>query len=151
VQITEKQLYLRNGAKLPKQLSVHGQPVNADWLSLSEDVSEVEKLVRTAGWHFFWLTEHVEGWGIATTKEAAAEAAVRKALKQVEASRNMAEVLHVSHSSLLGLEFCKVRLAARHIQEEMILSLTPSVGLISTMAKPEKQVQRSSTIHELAA
>ena len=133
------------------QLSFHGQPVNADWLSLSEDVNEVEKQIRVAGWHFFWLTEYVEAWGIATTKEVAAEAAVRKGLKQVEASRNMAEVLSICCRSVLGLKFCKVRLGARHIQQGAILSLTPFVGLISPNCRPDKGVEGSADMQELAA
>lgn len=150
MQTIERQLFLRRGAKLPDQLQLRGQAIGADWLALSGDADALDKQVFAAGWHFFRLAEKVEAWALRLSKNAAAEAARRKALKQVKASRNVAEIESVLHRSLLGLKFCQVRLAVRHIQPEAILSIAPSVGIISPAAKPETLIGKLSQGQELA-
>lgn len=139
MQVIEKQVFRRRRAKLPQELRIHGSIINADWLALSDDADAVVQRVCDADWHFFRLTEEVKGWALAMSKEAAADAALSRALRRVRASRNAAEVVGVRHRSLFGMHFCQVHLAARHIQLGPILHLAPSVGLLSPTFMPERE------------
>lgn len=148
---TENKVFLRREAKLPTQLQLQGQAINADWLALPEDAYVLDKQVRAAGWHFFWLTESVDAWAVGTNKETVANAALRKALEKIAASRNVAEVVNLRHRSLFGLQLCQVRLAVRHIQPEMVLSIAPSVSMISPVAQPERWIKPDAQTQQLAA
>jgi hypothetical protein len=50
----------------------------------------------------------------------------------------------------LCIYFCRVQLAVRHIQREMILPLAPAVGLISPMVKPERWLSQPIKEQQLA-
>ena len=138
MQFIEKQIFLKKGAKLPQELRIDGSPINGDWLAPSANADVVDQQVRDAGWHFFRLTAEVRGWALAMSKESACEAALRRALRRIGASRNGAEVVRVRHRSLFGMHFCQVRIGARHIQLGPILHLAPSVGLLSPAFTPER-------------
>jgi hypothetical protein len=84
-------------------------------------------------------------------EELAAQAAVRKALKRIGKSQNVAEIISVDHRSLCGLNFCRVQLVAHHVQKEMILRIAPSVGLISPAARPETGLALKSNRRRLLA
>lgn len=137
--ITEKQVFVRKGVRLPSQLRVERISSDTNWRVLAGDALAVEKQVRAINWHFFWITCEVQGGAIADSKEAAAEAALRRALRRIERSRNAAEVVSLRHSSWCGLHFCRVRLRVRHIQQEVVLSRVPSVGLFSPAREPERK------------
>ena len=143
----EKQVFLRRGAKLPEELRFRGSAIDTDWLALSEDATVLDKRVREADWHFFQLAEDGKGWALAMNKESATNAALCTALKRIRSSRNAAEVVSVRSRSLFGMHFCRIRLAARHIQFGPILHLAPSVGLLSPALSPE----RASSFPEFSA
>ena len=138
MQAIEKQVFIRKGAKLPEQLRIQGNAIDGNWVALESDAGTLDRQIRAAGWHFFWLTEQVEVWAVATNRENAINAALRKALKKIGALRNAAEVVGVHYHSLLGTHYCRVRLAARHIQFGPMLGLTSSVSLISPAFEPER-------------
>lgn len=71
--------------------------VDADWLALSDDASTLDKHVRATNWHFFCLTERVEGWAIADDKEEASQDALRRAMRQIAGSRNAAEAVSIEY------------------------------------------------------
>jgi hypothetical protein len=151
VRAIDNQLFLRRDAKLPGTLRLQGQPIDADWLALPGDAYALDQQVRAGGWHFFWLTETMGAWAIGIRRETAAGTALRKALKKIAPSRNVAEVIKLRHRSLCGLQLCQVCLAVRHIQPEMILSIAPSVGMISSVAEPERWIKPSAQTQQLAA
>jgi hypothetical protein len=138
VQVVEKKMFVRRGARLPEQLRLCGSIINGDWLAFSGDSSALEKQVRKVDWHFFSLREWVGAWGTGFKKESAVMAALGKALGRIRASRNTAEVTSVRHGSFLGLHYCQIRLAVRHIQFGPILKLAPTVGLISSAFEPKR-------------
>lgn len=121
MQVAEKQVFVRRSAALPNQLRVERIIAHDNWGVLAGDADAVEKQVRAANWHFFWITSEARGWAIADSKEAAADAALRKALRRIDRSCNAAEVVSLQHRSWCGLHFCQVRLRIRHIQQEVVL------------------------------
>ena len=101
MQFIEKQIFLKKGTKLPQELRIDGSPIKSDWLALSENADVLDQRVRDADGHFFRLTKEVRGWALAMSKESACEAALRRALRRIGASRNGAEVVRVRHRSLI--------------------------------------------------
>lgn len=153
MQITEGQIFIRKGTKLPDQLRSQMSAIDADWLALSDDdASTLDKQVRAANWHLFCLRERVQGWAIARDKGAASKVALRRAVRKIARPWNATEIVGIQYKSLCGFCFCRVQLKVRHIQREMILPLTPAVGLISPAAKPERWIsQPLKEPQELAA
>ncbi len=84
MQITEGQIFIRKETKLPDQLRSQVSAIDAEWLALSDDASTLDK---QAHWHFFCLTERVQGWAIARNKEESSKNALRRAMRQVTGSR----------------------------------------------------------------
>jgi hypothetical protein len=137
VQAIEGRILIRKGTKLPHQLRPYGNAIDGDWLMLSDDASTLNGQVRAADWHFFCLAEQVQGWAVGREKEEASRKALRRAARKIASSRNGAEIFSIQHKLICGFYFCRVQLAARHIQREMILHLAPAVALISPTVKPE--------------
>ncbi|HEY1216375.1 MAG TPA: hypothetical protein VGE93_22355 [Bryobacteraceae bacterium] len=131
MQIVEGQVFLRQGSEVPSAIVREATCWDAKWLRLAIDAGALEQKVKREEWHLFRLTDQVAKWGIGSSSEAALRQAVQNALAAVPASRNAAEVIEIRQVSGVGLFFCHVRLAVRHVQREMILSLTPNVAMIS--------------------
>ena len=131
MRIYQGQMLLRTDAKLPEQLSLQGTRLNSTWLLLEEDAHTLDKYVRAAEWHFFWLSHEVQAWALALDEQAALEAALRKAVGKIDRRYNAAEIIAIKRRKLLGIYFCRVHVSVRHIQPGPILGLTETVGIIS--------------------
>lgn len=88
--------------------------------------SEVDAGIRSAGWHFMWMTESYSSRGIGRSTETAARRAVVSALKKVKGRFNAAELGSIKVTNCLGIRITKVALHARHIQKHA--SLDSAVG-----------------------
>jgi hypothetical protein len=137
VQINEGQVFTRKETKLPPQLRPCAKAIDACWLTLSDNASKLKEQVSEAGWHLFRLEEQVRGWSIGRGREEASRKALRKAMRKIAGPRNGAEIVSIQYKAFCGFYLCRIQLAVRHIQREMILHLTPAVGLISAAVKPE--------------
>lgn len=146
----EGQIFIRKGTKLPPQLRPSGNAIDSDWLMLSDDASTLKEQVQAADWHLFCLAEQVQGWAIARDKRVASGIALCKAMRKIAGSRNAIEILGIKYRSLCGVYFCRVQLAVRHIQREMILPLAPAVALISSRVKPERWLSQPIKEQQLA-
>jgi hypothetical protein len=108
-----------------------GNVLAPEWLLLKREAHFLEKDLRDAGWHFFWISGEVQGWAVTWDQEAAFTTALCKALRKVERRFNAAEIIRGEHRAFLGAHFCRFRIAMRHIQQEPVLTLTRSVELVS--------------------
>ncbi|WP_263418870.1 hypothetical protein [Terriglobus albidus] len=131
MQVIEGQIFLRQGSRVPAEITREAISWDAKWLQLAGNAKAIEQNVKRLDWHLFRLTDQVAKWGIGSSSDAALRHALQNALAAVPALRNAAEIIEIRQISCGSLFFCQVRIAVRHIQEEMILSLTPSVAMIS--------------------
>ncbi|MGO4211088.1 hypothetical protein AB4Y89_05860 [Terriglobus sp. 2YAB30_2] len=131
MQVIEGQLFLRQGSRVPSETVRDAVSWNAKWLQLARSPGAVEQQVNRSGWHLFRLTDQVGKWSVGGSRDAAFRQALQSALAGVPASRNMAELVEVRQTSCLGFFLCQIRMAVRHTQQGMILSLTPNVAMIS--------------------
>src|SRR5437867_2057384 len=116
MRLAEKQMLVRRNIAPPNSSLLQGGTRCGSWLVLAETIDGIDEKIRAAGWHLFRLVERIESRAIARTREFAASAALRKAMKRIPASRNAAEIVVLEYRSLLGLHLCRVSIAARHIQ-----------------------------------
>lgn len=131
MQVIEGQLFLRQGSRVPSEAVCDAVSWNAKWLQLARSPEAVEQQVNRSGWHLFRLTDQVGKWSVGGSRDIAFRQALRSALAEVPASRNMAELVEVRQTSCFGFFLCQIRMAVRHTQQGMILSLTPNVAMIS--------------------
>jgi len=134
MQVIEGQVFLRQGSRVAPEVTREAVSWDTKWLQLSGDAKAIEQEVKRLNWHLFRLTDQVAKWGMGRSSDAALRHALQNALTVVPASRNAAELIEIRQTSYGSLFLCQVRIAVRHIQEEMILSLTPSVAMISSAA-----------------
>lgn len=132
MQLIEGQVFVRQGFEVPSQIVHEATCWDSKWLRPAMSAGDLEQRVKRAGWHLFRLTDQVAKWGFGSSSDAALRQALQSALAAIPAARNAAEVIEIRQMSGAGLSFCQVRLAVRHIQREMILSLTPNVAMISS-------------------
>lgn len=131
MQVVEGQFFLRQGSKVPSETMCDAVSWNSKWVQLAMSAEVFEQQVNRSGWHLFRLTDQVGKWSVGGSRDAAFRQALRSALAAVPASRNMAELVEIRQTSCFGLFLCQIRIAVRHTQQEMILSLTPNVAMIS--------------------
>jgi|KBSSwiStaDraftv2_1062776.scaffolds.fasta_scaffold1281767_2 hypothetical protein len=131
MQVIEGQLFLRQGTKVPSETMRDAISWNAKWLQLARSPEAIEQQVNRSGWHLFRLTNQVGKWSVRGSRDVAFRQALRSALAAVPASRNMAELIEIRQTSCFGFFLCQIRIAVRHTQQGMILSLTPNVAMIS--------------------
>ena len=93
-------------------------------MSAKDTVSAALDLkIRDAGWHFMWIADAYTRSGFGRTAISAIDNAVIHALKRVKKKFNAAELESVRVSRYPGFQIAKIKLCARHIQEQ------PSLGL----------------------
>jgi hypothetical protein len=134
--IFEGQMVLGKNVSLPEQVHLQGSALSDRWLLLDESAEETDRKVRAAEWHFFWLTHECRGWSLALDQQRAMEAALRKAVEKIDRRYNAGEVVKIARKNFLGLHFCKIQVAARHIQQGPILGLTETVGIVAPSLVP---------------
>lgn len=131
MQVIEGQFFLRQGSKVPPETMCDAISWNSKWFQLAGSSEAFEQQANRSGWHLFRLTDQIRTWSLASSRDAAFRQALRSALAALPASRNMAELVEVRYTSCFGFFFCQIRMAVRHTQRGMILSLTPNVAMIS--------------------
>ncbi|MGC2637664.1 MAG: hypothetical protein WA294_10835 [Acidobacteriaceae bacterium] len=89
--------------------------------------AQLDFAVRNAGWHFMWIDWVCCRVGCGRTDEAASHRAIVRALSQMKARFNAAELGVVRISRCLGMRVAKATLHTRHIQQN------GSLGLIDEM------------------
>ncbi|HTF71436.1 MAG TPA: hypothetical protein VK638_53085 [Edaphobacter sp.] len=90
--------------------------------------------LRNADWHFMWLTEAHQCWGIGQTAELACSNAIVLALKKVRQRFNAAELSLLKITKYPGFQVAKVELHPRQIQRHASLGLVDEMTLRDSTA-----------------
>jgi len=90
--------------------------------------------VRSADWHFMWLTEAHSCLGIGRTAEAARSNAIALALKKVQQRFNAAELSLLKITNYPGFQVARVILQTRQIQQHASLGLVDEMTLRGSAA-----------------
>lgn len=90
--------------------------------------------LRSADWHFMWLTEAHSCLGIGRTAESARSNAIALALKKVQQRFNAAELSLLKITKYPGFQVAKVVLQARQIQQHASLGLVDEMTLRGSVA-----------------
>jgi hypothetical protein len=123
-------MFLRTGCTLPDQINLHHQPFCAGWTEAIDTlVAEMDAWVRKAGWHFMWIEGSHSCFGLGRTPESAIHRALVRALTNVEASYNAAELGSLRITNCLVFQMAKVTTHARQIQEGASLDLPVAIRL----------------------
>jgi hypothetical protein len=97
--VTPHSVFLRTGCTLPDGIGLIQEPFCDKW-AMVEDMaaSSLDRKIRGAGWHFFWLQASSSRLGFGRTAKTAIHRALTVALKQVGGRFNAAELgsLHVA-------------------------------------------------------
>lgn len=117
-------IFLRTGCILPDGLNLVQEQFSETWLSVEGTTSAVlDEKIRAVGWHFMWLAETCSGSGVGKTATSAIDKAIRGALKRIQERFNSAELDSINISKYPGFEVVSVKIHARHIQQQVSLSL----------------------------
>ncbi len=111
-------IFLRTGCVVPNGLHLKQEPFDKAWMSGENAApTQLDLAVRNAGWHFMWIESACSRLGCGRTDEVATNRAITRALAQIEAKFNAAQlgVLHLSR--YLGFRVARATLHTRHIQQ----------------------------------
>ena len=115
-------IFLRTECSLPHRLALIQEPFCESWMSVEgTTASALDIKVRSAGWHFMWLTEAHSCLGIGRTAESACVKAITLALNKIQQRFNAAEVILLKITKHPGFQVARVVLQTRHIQQHASL------------------------------
>lgn len=128
-------IFLRTGCSLPRGLALVQEPFCEKWISVEDTTAAALDIkVRSANWHFIWLTEAHSGVAMGLTAESACSSAIALALKKVQQRFNTAELSVLKITKYPGFQVARVILQTRQIQQHA------SLGLADEMAFRESAV-----------
>jgi hypothetical protein len=117
-------MFLRTGCILPNGLDLRQEEFCGTWKTVENIMSSaLDVKVRNTGWHFMWLEDTYSRSGIGRTPTSAIDQAIARALNQVKSRFNAAELDSISISKYPGFQIAKIKIHARHIQQQASLSL----------------------------
>lgn len=127
--MTPHTVFLRTRCVLPNGVRLRQEPFCTRW-AVVEDLaaSSLDRRIREAGWHFFWLEASSWRLGFGRTSKVAVQNAIKHALKRVKGSFNAAEVHSLHVFKYPGFRVAKVTLHARHIQQGPSLDVAYETG-----------------------
>ena len=103
---------------------VRKEPFCKGWTAVIRVLaSELNASIRSAGWHFMWMTDSGSSSGLGATPEVAIHRALVNALKRVSNRFNVAELGSLQVTNCLGLKIARVMLQTRQIQRRSSLAL----------------------------
>lgn len=115
-------VFLRSGSSLPDRFDLRQEPFCKGWNVTSGVLaSELDAGIRRSGWHFMWITDSHSFRALGRTPETAIQQALVRALNDVKARFNAAELGSFQITNCLGLRIAKVMLHTRNIQKQTSL------------------------------
>jgi hypothetical protein len=123
-------VFLRTECKLPEGLGLVQEKFNHSWMSARNMTSTVlDAAIRGAGWHFLWLVDRSSGCSFGLTVESATRHATVRALVQVKARFNAAELESVHVARYPRFWIARATLSTHHIQEAASLSAADQMSI----------------------
>ncbi|MGB8098412.1 MAG: hypothetical protein WCF17_14750 [Terracidiphilus sp.] len=128
-------VFIREDCILPDQCDVRKEPFCKGWTAvIGVLASELNASIRSAGWHFMWMTDSRSSSGLGATPEVAIHRALVNALKRVSNRFNAAELGSLQVTNCLGLKIARVMLQTRQIQRRSSLALAAESRLHEVLA-----------------
>lgn len=120
--MTSHAIFLRAECALPDSVGLIQEPFCERW-AIARDIEaySLDRRVRSAGWHFFWLQASTSRIAVGRTEETATRRALAGALKRLDGHFNAAELGAPRSARFPGFRIAKVTLYTRHIQQEASL------------------------------
>lgn len=116
--MTRHSVFLRTGCILPDGIGLLREPFGRRWAIVRDMVgATLDRKIRAAGWHFFWLHDPSSSLGFGRTAETAIRSALMRALEHVRGRFNAAELDSLHVAKYPGFRVAKVTLHTRHIQQ----------------------------------
>jgi len=123
-------IFLRTGCSLPGGLALIQEPFCETWMSVENmTAAALDTKVRSADWHFMWLTEVHSCLGIGQTAESACNKAITLALNKVPRRFNTAELSLLKITKYPGFHVARVMFQTRQIQQHASLGLVDEMTL----------------------
>ncbi len=117
-------ILIEEGALLPGSMPFESEPYSNGWRIVKNlDGYGLERIIRKAGWAFFYMAGEINASVFGFDGEKALRKAVNRVLANSKSKKfNSLEITQVAAESFLGL--CRVTVSAhpRHIQESIFLS-----------------------------
>lgn len=128
-------VFLRDDCVLPDEVDLSIEPFCKGWTTVIGVLApELDASVRSAGWHFMWMTDSRSSRGLGATPESAIRGALANALKRVSVRFNAAELQSFQVINCLGIRIARVTLHSRQIQSRSSLSLAAESRLQEVLA-----------------
>ena len=117
--MTPHSVYLRTGCALPNRFRQPQERFDQDWMLAREmSAATFDAALRNAGWQFIWVRGSFREMGFGLSDKAAIRRALVIAFRYIHRRYNAAELESVRVSSFLGLRVARVKLHARHVQQQ---------------------------------
>jgi hypothetical protein len=119
----QRTIMMKTGTFTPESLGVEAEPYWRAWEMIhSADGDLLERDLRKAGWHFFFLAETVQAMAWGRRGERTVERALRQVLAKVRLLKfNCLEITEITQKRFLGLPYVHVLAHSRHIQKSMTM------------------------------
>lgn len=128
-------IFLRTECSLPHGLALIQEPFCERWMSVEDTTATAPDIkLRSADWHFMWLTEVHTCLSIGRTAESASSNAIALALKKVQQRFNAAELSLLTITKYPGFQVARVILQPRQIQQHASLGLVDEMTLRGSAA-----------------
>lgn len=89
----------------------------------------LDAAVRGARWHFMWLADACSRRGFGLTRESATRHATMRALAQIRARFNAAELESIQSAQYPRFWIARATLRTRHIQQAASLSVVDEISV----------------------
>lgn len=123
-------IFLRTGCSLPHGLVLIQEPFCESWMSVEDTTaSALDIKLRSADWHFMWLTETHSCLGIGRTAELAYTNAIALALNKIQQRFNAAELSLLKITKYPGFQVARVMVQIRQVQQHASLGLVDEMVL----------------------
>ncbi len=121
-QVKAGSVLIRPGGSLPHGLALSLRRAGAWNLIADLSAPELDRLVRSEGWHLFYMVPPVEAIGLGLSVHGAVRRALAGVVRQVEAKDlNAVEVADIRVRRLLDLHYVRVTAHPRHVRDSPFL------------------------------
>jgi hypothetical protein len=116
-------ILIEESALLPESLRLETASYTKGWRLVKDlDGGALDRMVRDAGWTFFYMADEVKASALCFDREAGLRSAVGKIIASMRPDRfNSLEITQVVSNTFLRLPYVTVSVHPRHIQESMEL------------------------------
>lgn len=121
-QVKTGSVFIKRGTPLSRSLALPLRRIGGWNLITGVSASELDRLLRSQGWHLFFLVPPVEAGGCALNFHAALRKALLGVFRQVEArSLNAAEINDLRGWRFFNVHYVRLTAYPRHVRDSPLL------------------------------